>query len=932
MPIINIHTKIQKTLLCAVSTETASVPCRFFNLLVRLHGNVRCVGVCVLFVLFSFFPISSAFSQQNVTVADGKVTDAKGGDAMAYVTCKALDARGSILAYVLTDGKGGFALRLPEGTEAVEFSMMGYDSKRVDIRNVNSPMHVRLSPSGIMLKGVTVKAKPIDVRKDTIDYNVSAFKGKEDRYIEDVLKKLPGIEVSADGAITYKGESINKVNIEGQDLLGNRYNQATRNMPAEAVATVQVMENDQPLRILKDKVPSQRATLNIKLKPGYKMRPFGEVKGGIGGFGNVIWDNGLTLINVGKKNQMLLTAKMNNSGNSLSGNTSEHIDYADLDNYVPLPSALVNETSLSRPPINEKRYLMNKSYSVGLNLLRRIGRYGSMRANISYYGTSDAAEDTTINRNGGHRTLSLHESNRARTRRHVLMPRLNYELNAPKVYLTDELTGSLEFEKSGVNRRYSQSTDEISSVTGGGDYSAVTSSASGMQAESNVRHPGYLQNKLRAVIGIGENTYSVNSFFRYFRRSEALGVDVTGDASDGGDPSAVPQESVLCQRMELERLMTRNSVSSTFNVLGNNLELKYAFELRSDNVSSDPGRSGRTSLMKHSFTPGYTIRYNKGIVDVKVPVSLFTSHIPWSLSKDKSTVYASPSVSWRHDFSPFWRMRLRGSLSRDEAAEVMVPDTYYKDYRTRVQTADSVGWTRRSGASLSLNYSNMITMFLWNFMASASWRTEDHYNEYSYGEELTTVHPVWSNVSSRSLFVLTSFDKTFAGTGGGVKGTLSYNRMTMPVAQNGFKSDITSNVASAALTLRWNKWAWLSVNGRPTFNLSWQDRYAGSRGRNMLRSFYNEVDVHLFPCKGLDAAVSWEYNRLEVERGRFRHNSFIDASVRFSATKRTELRVSMTNLLNRKVYEEASFSGLDYSYFSRPLRGREVMFSVAFNV
>ena len=57
---------------------------------------------------------------------------------------------------------------------------------------------------------------------------------------------MPGIEVADNGAIRYKGRPINKFNIEGQDLLGNQYNQATRNMPADAVATVQVMEDDSP--------------------------------------------------------------------------------------------------------------------------------------------------------------------------------------------------------------------------------------------------------------------------------------------------------------------------------------------------------------------------------------------------------------------------------------------------------------------------------------------------------------------------------------------------------------------------------------------------------------------------------------------------------------------------------------------------------------
>lgn len=920
-------------------------------------GRGRLLLLLLLFFLLSF----PAFPQSAGRQVTGRVTDAKTGKAVSYVTCKALGARDSLLTYALTDGTGAFTLTVPDGAETIEFTLMGYDKKRMKARDARQDMRVRLAPSGIMLKEVTVKARPIDVHKDTINYNVAAFQGKEDRYIEDVLKKMPGIEVADNGAIRYKGRPINKFNIEGQDLLGNQYNQATRNMPADAVATVQVMEDDQPIRALKDRVPSNRATLNLKLKQGYKLRPFGEVKGGLGGFGGVLWNNALTLINVGRKNQMLLTAKMNNNGENLSGDTKEHIDYADNENYEPLPPEMTVTAGTDNPPISERRYLRNKSYSIGLNHLRRIGRYGSLRTNISYYGTSDRAEDSTYNYYGGEQTLALYEANRIKTRVHTIMPRFRYELNSPKVYLVDELSGSLSLFKSTSRRETSrqgdltqqpsdgviqQTRDKLTSRQGETPRQPsgqISSSARDMSAyqlrESADRHPGYLQNKLRMTINAGANVYSVNSLFRYFRRSETLAVgendgDAEGNSAYSFSPYSITPSSIyqLSQRLELERLMTRSSVSTIFRVLGNSLELKYTFELRSDNVAVDGNRGYRTTYMKHSFMPGYSIVYGRGHIGIEVPVSVFTSRVPWSAVSDGTKVYVSPSLRWRHEFSPFWRMNIMGSISRDPSADVMTPEEFARDYRTRLLTADRIGWTRRSGASFSLNYSNLVTLFVWNLMASASWSTSDHYNEYTYGNDLTTVRPVWKDVKSRSLFVLTSVDKTFAGTGGSVKATVSYNRTALPVAQNGVTADITANVLTTAMTLRWSRWKWLSVTDRPTFNLTWQDPYAWSAGHNTLKSFYNEADVHLFPLSGLDISLSWEYNVLEVERGRYRRNSFLDASVRYSLSKKIDLRLAMSNLLNRKVYEEASFSGLNYGYFSLPLRGREVLFSVAFSI
>ncbi len=152
---------------------------------------------------------------------------------------------------------------------------------------------------------MVIKTDAITRKKDTLNYYVESFRQKEDYSIEDVLKRMPGIEVMPSGQILYQGSSINKLNIEGLDLMGDQYNQATQNMPAEAVSTIQVMENNQPIRALEGKIHSNHATLNIRLKKNYKMRPFGDAEVGAGGTPTV-WDGSMTGIQVAKKNQAII--------------------------------------------------------------------------------------------------------------------------------------------------------------------------------------------------------------------------------------------------------------------------------------------------------------------------------------------------------------------------------------------------------------------------------------------------------------------------------------------------------------------------------------------------------------------------------------------------------------------------------------------------
>ena len=91
---------------------------------------------------------------------------------------------------------------------------------------------------------------------------------KGDRSIEDVIKKLPGIEVSETGVISYDGEPINNFYIEGLNLMGGNYAVASQNIKPQDVAAVSVYERHQPKKALKNVVESKSAALNLKLKKG----------------------------------------------------------------------------------------------------------------------------------------------------------------------------------------------------------------------------------------------------------------------------------------------------------------------------------------------------------------------------------------------------------------------------------------------------------------------------------------------------------------------------------------------------------------------------------------------------------------------------------------------------------------------------------------
>jgi len=117
---------------------------------------------------------------------------------------------------------------------------------------------------------------------DTLSYKVSDFSNPQDRVIGDVIKKLPGIDVAKDGKISYNGKAISNLYIGGDNLLDDKYNIATNNIPNGVVDQVQVLQNNQPIKMLRDKVVSDDVALNLTIKKDARLQTVGQETVGAG--------------------------------------------------------------------------------------------------------------------------------------------------------------------------------------------------------------------------------------------------------------------------------------------------------------------------------------------------------------------------------------------------------------------------------------------------------------------------------------------------------------------------------------------------------------------------------------------------------------------------------------------------------------------------
>jgi hypothetical protein len=135
------------------------------------------------------------------------------------------------------------------------------------------------------LAEVTIKANLVEmeVKKDTLEYNAAAFKTRPNAVVEDILKKLPGIEIQSDGSIQAQGKTVKNIYVDGKKFFSNDPQAATKNFPAESVDKIQVFDKKSDIADftgIDDGV--RETTINIKLKPNFKKGTFGYGTAGYG--------------------------------------------------------------------------------------------------------------------------------------------------------------------------------------------------------------------------------------------------------------------------------------------------------------------------------------------------------------------------------------------------------------------------------------------------------------------------------------------------------------------------------------------------------------------------------------------------------------------------------------------------------------------------
>lgn len=293
----------------------------------------------------------------------------------------------TIIAFGITDDKGNFHIKVENFKDSLllEAKSMLFQPVTRTLYNIDTFIEIKVKSEVVDLDEFTVKGikNPISIKKDTISYDVSGFTTASDRVIGDIINRLPGLDVSANGTISYEGRPIQKFYIEGLDLLEGRYNLANTTLPVNSVESIELLENHQPIRVLDSLVFSNRASLNIKLKKKNVWTGTGNL--GIGA-SPLLWDVEFSPMYFSPSFQSLNSFQTNNTGEDLD-NLTAVLTIDDLKNggfSSPELTSWVEVHKILSGIIPTKRFYFNQSHLATVNSLKRIKTGSDLRMNIGY--------------------------------------------------------------------------------------------------------------------------------------------------------------------------------------------------------------------------------------------------------------------------------------------------------------------------------------------------------------------------------------------------------------------------------------------------------------------------------------------------------------------------------------------------------------------
>ena len=823
-----------------------------------------------LLILFTLI----AYHTQAQTIR-GQVTDSLTHEPLPGATVTLhREGETSILDYVITDDEGRFSFKRSE-VKALKLSItyLGYKKKTLSAIT-NKEMRIGLLPDAIALKEVTIQSGRISMRQDTIKYDLARFATSKDSNVKDVLKKLPGIDVDEHtGRISYQGKAISHFYVEGMDVTGGSYNQVNENLKADAVESAEVIERHQPIRSLRNKVPTDKIALNLKLKPEARAKWIWNTQAALGYGDEALYDVRLNALQLAKGKQGLYTYKGNHSGKDLTTElqqlTSNDVHSSDQ---IPM---LVGVSAFSMP-LEKHRLLDNDTHLLFLNRIRRKDEIKQNRLSFRYlHDEQGRKQGTDETYHYPSDTLRIVDTQDHRLRTDLLRADWDYEKNADQAFTRNVLT----FQGKRV--------DVWSEMRGDFD---LTQRIRTEQVEA--------ENRFNTMYNKESHTWGLRSYLHYTYLPSSLKF---GDTK---------------QDIDLHQAYTDNHFYYLRKRNGFGIELTTGINGRL--TSMEDFKAHRLQLYVQP-----TFSWERNNFRIAATPGVTWEHHP---NQKESKVHSNPRMYLRHKLSSRWEIQASASLQhQSESPASYYPTAYYADYRTSMRMKEDIGNIQSQSYMFYAEYKRPVKEFFWtgtltHFNTRRDYLTHTDYQGKEFEVTSLKYRHHTENYQIRSIISKGFYDWNLKAS---LECIYQYGKGKQ--AGQGIIQPYETRWLSLNPKISWIPSAWFSASYHSTLTRS------ETRINTSLPALW-EVQQRLTISLGNDdwnLNLSGEHYYNELSANESKSTWLADVALQYNIGK-WRWTTSLTNLFNQEEYQYTTYSDVQSRTSWIKMRPRELLVSLQY--
>lgn len=897
----------------------------------------------ISFFLMLFLSVLT-FAQKTVS---GKITDEDGAAIPSASVTIEEPGKDAILAYGITNSKGEYKVTFTSSEPNVDLKVKAFNQKPLtrQISNSDQTLNFKMDSEATEIKEVQLKTKMITARGDTISYDLKAFDSKNDRTLADVMKKIPGIEVNTDGTILYQGNAINKFYVNGKDLMEGGYGTINNSLPKDAVQKVEVLENHQPVKILQDKVPSDQAAINIKLKNSVTMTGRGEVGSGFGD--PWLWNVKLTPMFFGQKSQWVVNYKTNNMGEQVEneGNILAFGNRWEGRRINASQNDWLNVENASTPNLPVKRYLMNNVHYLSANYLTNIDKKKEWELKASANYTNNAVERESYGEFNYFATPERPES--------------KVTQNIFNNFYTDKAKGELIFTKN-AKKGFFKNTTSFSQFWNA-DRAVVdrTDAINNRHGEEAIESPTTsFQNSLSTIIPWKEKMINVTSFINYQTDRQTLDVSPASYlAIPGFSPD--PDSDLVRQSLRLKTFEASHSANINFSTKGWTFTPGVGFNFKTTNLVSDLSNiftiptpdpnDPETPVSRYSNDLKYTTVTPYGTLGVNYKSEawmLFASFPVNSnniraedpmrqVSKEVNKVTFEPNIFAQYTFASFWKASVNANINNNFGEINSAYSGFLMTSPNGINAMDidnPIPQNNNKSAGTRLEYRNPLNNLFFNVNyrysdAKRNLISNPKINEAGYtimGYIEQDNHVISNNYSAEVGKYFPKF-KTNA--------SVSYSNNTSKSDAFLDNAAFTNKNNSQSFGIKFNNtyFSWMSIDYNANISKTKQTSQGRVNSGADTKGFTHNLGVFFYPIENHTIGFNWDQVNTNA-RGQKYNNGFYDLSYQFSwSKKKIDFELKWMNIANKKVFETYDINTTYISYTKYQLRPSQVMFTVKFN-